>query len=61
MYACMTPVGFDTSDKFENHCSKVYYFTISLYLHLYRPTSAPHISLRLINVVITSLDSCQFC
>ena len=19
MYACMTPVGFDTSDKFENH------------------------------------------
>ena len=20
MYACMTPVGFDTSDKFENHC-----------------------------------------
>ena len=21
MYACMTPVGFDTSDKFENHCS----------------------------------------
>ena len=22
MYACMTPVGFDTSDKFENHCSK---------------------------------------
>ena len=23
MYACMTPVGFDTSDKFENHCSKI--------------------------------------
>ena len=23
MYACMTPVGFDTSDKFENHCSRV--------------------------------------
>ena len=23
MYACMTPVGFDTSDKFENHCSKL--------------------------------------
>ena len=22
MYACMTPVGFDTSDKFENHCYK---------------------------------------
>ena len=22
MYACMTPVGFDTSDKFENHCTK---------------------------------------
>ena len=22
MYACMTPVGFDTSDKFENHCFK---------------------------------------
>ena len=22
MYACMTPVGFDTSDKFENHCVK---------------------------------------
>ena len=21
MYACMTPVGFDTSDKFENHCA----------------------------------------
>ena len=21
MYACMTPVGFDTSDKFENHWS----------------------------------------
>ena len=20
MYACMTHVGFDTSDKFENHC-----------------------------------------
>ena len=20
MYACMTPVGFDTSDKFENYC-----------------------------------------
>ena len=20
MYACMTPVGFDTSDKFGNHC-----------------------------------------
>ena len=26
MYACMTPVGFDTSDKFENHCPKLYYF-----------------------------------
>ena len=23
MYACMTPVGFNTSDKFENHCSRV--------------------------------------
>ena len=23
MYACMTPIGFDTSDKFENHCSRV--------------------------------------
>ena len=22
MYACMTPVGFDTSDKFENHWSR---------------------------------------
>ena len=22
MYACMTPVGFDTSDKFENHCAR---------------------------------------
>ena len=22
MYACMTLVGFDTSDKFENHCPK---------------------------------------
>ena len=22
MYACMTPVGFDTSDKFENHCCR---------------------------------------
>ena len=22
MYACMTSVGFDTSDKFENHWSK---------------------------------------
>ena len=22
MCACMTPVGFDTSDKFENHCLK---------------------------------------
>ena len=24
MYACMTPVGFDTSDKFENHCPTLY-------------------------------------
>ena len=24
MYACMTPVGFDTSDKFENHCYRHY-------------------------------------
>ena len=23
MYACMTPVGFDTSDNFENHCFKL--------------------------------------
>ena len=23
MYACMTPVGFDTSDKFENHSLKL--------------------------------------
>ena len=23
MYACMTPVGFDTSDKFENHWPRV--------------------------------------
>ena len=24
MYTCMTPVGFDTSDKFENHwCSEL--------------------------------------
>ena len=23
MYACMTPVGFDTSDKFENHCCRL--------------------------------------
>ena len=23
MYACVTPVGFDTSDKFENHCSNL--------------------------------------
>ena len=23
MYACMTLVGFDTSDKFENHCFSV--------------------------------------
>ena len=22
MYACMTPVGFDTSDKFENHWTR---------------------------------------
>ena len=22
MYACVTPVGFDTSDKFENHCAR---------------------------------------
>ena len=24
MYACMTPVGFDTFDKFENHCFTVW-------------------------------------
>ena len=23
MYACMTPVGFDSSDKFENHWPNV--------------------------------------
>ena len=27
MYACMTPVGFDISDKFENHCSKMSFFS----------------------------------
>ena len=26
MYACMTPVGFDTSNKFENHCSSSWHF-----------------------------------
>ena len=24
MYACMTPVGFDTSDKFENHWIRIF-------------------------------------
>ena len=24
MYACMTPVGFDTFDKFENHWSSLF-------------------------------------
>ena len=34
MYACMTPVGFDTSDKFENHCPRVFLVSISFKLVL---------------------------
>ena len=32
MYACMTPVGFDTSDKFENHWSRVFVLAIEIRL-----------------------------
>ena len=31
MYACMTPVGFDTSDKFENHWYKDSWCTVGLH------------------------------
>ena len=35
MYACMTPVGFDTSDKFENHCSTPYHCCLATVKFLY--------------------------
>ena len=40
MYACMTPVGFDTSDKFENH-----WITVFFILYFFKLPSKSIISL----------------
>ena len=40
MYACMTSVGFDTSDKFENHWTRAICGGNKTYIFLLAPINA---------------------
>ena len=60
MYACMTPVGFDTSDKFENHCFRVFILKVFLNLKneacVYSTGNLVHISKALCSVFFSFIQ-----